>query len=127
MNPTRLPPEVAKFLYHSVDTVPELEALLIFQHDAGVALRADELSQRLYIPVRESATIAAKLLRLGLLVPAESDAFRFNSQSGDASVVQRLSELYQKHLSMIARLIHEKPSLGLREFAQAFSVKKKEE
>jgi hypothetical protein len=127
MDSTPLPSDVVQFLHDRIDTVPELEALLLMHGDPGTAWGSETLSRRLYVSVRESSLILAKLARLGLIVAAEGSACRFDPASPDAPVVQRLAESYQKQLSAIARIIHEKPALGLREFAQAFTVKRREE
>jgi len=127
MDPTALPPDVVHFLHARIDSVPELEALLLMHGDPLAAWDSGGLSERLYISVRESALILAKLARLGLVSAGEGGAFSFDRASSDAAVVERLAQSYQKHLSMIARIIHEKPALGLREFAQAFTVKQRED
>jgi len=127
MDRTPLPPDVAKFLHDRIDTVPELEALLLFQDDASVRWTAEELSGRLYVGVRESSAIMSKLARLGLIVRAEGDAYRFEQSIPEAGLVRRVAETYQKHLSLITRIIHNKPAFAVREFAQAFNMKKREE
>ena len=127
MDPTALPPDVVQFLHARIDTVPELEALLLMHGDPSGAWDSGGLSGRLYVSVRESTSILAKLARLGLVTASEGGAFRFDPASPDCAVVDRLAQSYQKHLSLIARVIHEKPALGLREFAQAFTVKRQED
>ncbi|HZP12899.1 MAG TPA: hypothetical protein VFB36_10810 [Nevskiaceae bacterium] len=122
-----MPPDLVQFLHARIDSVPELEALLLMHGNPAVAWDSGALAERLYVSVRESALILAKLARLGLVTAAEGHAFRFDRASGDAATVERLAQSYQKHLSMIARIIHDKPALGLREFAQAFTVKRRED
>jgi hypothetical protein len=122
MDADELPPDVARFILEKIDTVPELEALLLLKHTSPQGWRAGALASRLYVPPREAIAVLAKLARLGLAAAGGED-FRFNLASPDAPLLERLAVSYRTQLTAIARLIHAKPSSALREFARAFDVK----
>ncbi len=126
MNRAQLPPDVVQFLLDKVDSVPQLEALLLLHAFPETIWSRSTIGERLYVSERDVVVILAKLTRSNLLLELGDGTFRFNLQSSDAGVVRTLSEHYQKHLAAIARIIHEKPAPALREFAQAFNVTKGE-
>jgi hypothetical protein len=122
-SPDPLSADLFRFLVESVDSVPELEALLLFRDDPARSWSSADLASRLYISPRGATAIIEKLERRRWIADIDAKGrFRFCTNAPDAELIDRLSSAYAKHLSLIARVIHEKPSEGLREFAKAFRV-----
>jgi DNA-binding IclR family transcriptional regulator len=118
-----IPRDVAAFLARHIDSVPQLEALLLLWESAGQAWPAPELQARLYIQPETVQAILAGLVGSGL-VELTADGYRFPPESPQAGLVSRVAAVYRSRLVEVAGLIHSKASLGLREFARAFRIKK---
>ena len=122
-NPDQLSAQIFRFLVDHIDSVPELEALLLFQDNPARQWTSDELAGWLYVSPRSAAAILAKLQRQGWIVEGSAGAYRFCTDTAEASLIEHLSRAYARHLTLVARVIHEKPAIGIREFARAFKVK----
>lgn len=119
----RLEPKIATFIDEHIDSIPELEALLLLHETVPKTWDAASLSQRLYIPQEETEFVLLKLRRMSLVIGTESQGYYFNHAAPDAPVVVQLAAAYRSHLSAVTRLVHSKPSAGVREFARSFHIK----
>jgi hypothetical protein len=121
-----IPAHVLRFLEANIDSVPQLETLLMMfeQQDRGW-LVADVASRNYTTEQRASETLNA-LERRGLVTAQGLPAnFRFDPTREDVqAVVADLARCYQKNLSRITTYIHSKPSASITEFARAFDLKK---
>lgn len=120
-----LPREVMRFIQERIDSVPELETLLMMSEDLR-AWSAAEIARRVYVSPQKAEAILEALVRQKLVAPgATAGVFEFmptDEQERDLIATVMLS--YRKNLSLIATLIHEKASGSIREFARAFDLKK---
>jgi DNA-binding IclR family transcriptional regulator len=121
-----IPQQVLQFIAQQIDTVPQLECLLLLhQHDTRSWL-SEEIAARIYIS-RETAQGILEALVRRRLISAEGDPPRYrftSSESGSHALVSEVSRSYQRHLVPIATFIHSKASASVREFARAFDLKK---
>lgn len=121
-----IPPHVLQFIAEQIDTVPQLECLLLLhQHDSQDWL-ADHVAARIYIS-RESAHAILQTLERRRLVVSEGDPprYRFSpTEMASRELVAEVAGAYQRHLVPIATFIHSKASASVREFARAFELKK---
>ncbi len=121
-----IPVHVRRFLEENIDTVPQLETLLMMheKHDRGWSIA--DVASRNYITEQRATDTLCALLRRGLIVAEESSpGFRFNPASDDIrTLVAELAICYQRMLSAVTELIHAKPSASIKEFARAFELKK---
>jgi DNA-binding MarR family transcriptional regulator len=126
MTEPAIPQQVLQFVAEQIDTVPQLECLLLLhQHDSRDWL-ADDVAARIYIS-RDSASAILQALERRRLLASEGDPPRYRvSPSGIASreLIAEVAVAYQRHLVPIATLIHSKASASVREFARAFDLKK---
>jgi hypothetical protein len=120
---TEPPAELTEFLQRTVDSVAELEALLLAHGNPDTDWDAPSLAARLYVPERAAAEVLAALHRRGLLHQAE-DRFTYRPAS-DAlrQSVDQLAVWYPRALVAITRLIHSKPGAAVRGFADAFRLR----
>lgn len=111
----KLPEIVYHFILQSIDSVAELEGLLLARADVAVAWDAASLAGRLYIDERAAAVVLAALHRRGLL-SNDNEVFRYQPAS-DAlrESVDALAMSYPRFLIPLTNLIHSKPNLALRE------------
>ena len=119
--------EVLGFIQEHIDTVPELEALLLLWQHRPNSWKAEDLAQRLYIPVEETKAVLLDLKRKQLISvdPAEDEAFRYDLESPERNdLIRRTEELYRRQIVRISTMIHSKPSSAVRDFARAFRFTK---
>ena len=121
-----IPQHVLQFIAEQIDTVPQLECLLLLhQHDNRDWL-ADELAARIYIS-RDTASAILQSLERRHLVASEGVPPRYHlstSEKVSRELIAEVAAAYQRHLVPIATFIHSKASASVREFARAFDLKK---
>lgn len=118
-----IPDHARRFISQYIDSVGELEALLLLRALPGEAWELGKIASRLYVRETETARILARLCRNGLLVRADT-VYKFECQTEELRrVVDELAELYARQLIPITNLIHAK-SPRIREFADAFRLRK---
>lgn len=126
MSPPPISPGVIKFIADKIDTVAELETLLILSDDEGRVWSAQEVAARLYTEASNATRVLNALSRRELIVaegvPA---AYRFRpAHSDDREAFAEVAEAYRRNLVAITTYIHSKASVSIKEFARAFDLKK---
>ena len=124
-----IPDDVKAFLLQRIDSIAQLEALLLLRTNAALTWDAEALAKRLYITGQETAAILHHLQANGFLVVAEdsSGVYQYQPASSHlACMMDRVAELYARYLIPVTQLIHAKPITRVQEFADAFKLKKDE-
>jgi hypothetical protein len=123
-----IPKDLEQFILDKIDSVAQLEALLLMRTNADQEWRAATLAKRLYISENETAAILMVLAGQGFLeADADKLSFRYGPNSPKLRVMlDRLAELYAKQLVPVTNLIHSKPKSRVQEFADAFRFRKDE-
>jgi hypothetical protein len=121
-----IPAHVLRFLEQNIDTVPQLETLLMMSETPDRSWTIADVAARNYITEQSAADTLNALHRRGLVSSEEpAPRFRFNPSTDEVrAAIADLARCYQKSLSRIATLIHAKPSASVKEFARAFDLKK---
>jgi hypothetical protein len=117
-----IPAELRDFIARHIDSVGQLEALLLLRDNAERGWSASELAARLYVAEAEAAAILAHLAVQGF-VTVKGETVQYDRQARQAGMVDRLAETYARQLIPITNLIHAKPR-GIRAFADAFKLKR---
>ena len=116
----QLPDDVRAFVLRHIDSVAELEALLLTRSAAHQDWAVAEIARRLYVTEPEAASVVRALHRRGLLSQA-GDAFRYQPKTDELRRdVDALAAAYPRFLIPLTKLIHSKPPASLRDFADAF-------
>lgn len=122
--------DVYEFLLENIDTVPHLEALILFWNSRPVWWSCEEMASRLYIPKEDVARLLQDLVRLRLVVQSETSPPRFSydsrSKEQDAMMLQ-VDEAYRRDLVRISTMLHTKASPAVRDFARAFRFRKEQQ
>ena len=129
MERSELPADVVQFIAAQIDTVPHLEALLLFWESAPRTWTADEIAARIYVARDVAVQILQDLERRRLVRIAEGAAERFvYDPAWDATgdFMARVAETYRQNLIRVAQSIHARAPSAVREFARAFEIKKEE-
>jgi hypothetical protein len=129
MSPEEIPDDVFAFIEQRIDSVPQLEALLLLWGDPTRAWSTPELAARIYVELDVAARVLEALERrqLARVSPEPGERYVYDP-AWDASGKQmtRIAEAYRRHVVLIATFIHSGASPAVREFARAFDFKKKD-
>jgi hypothetical protein len=118
-----VPDELRDFILRHLDSVAHLEALLLLRANPDEDWDVARTAKRLYSGEPEIAEVLARLCADGLLTCNEG-LYRYRCQSADlATTVDRLAELYARHLIPVTNMIHAK-TRRIREFADAFKFRR---
>lgn len=122
-----IPDEVAQFVLDKIDSVAQLEALLLLRNNRETDWTVEALAARLYIQHEQTAHLLGVLQSQGFVVSKGTDRalYRYEPASQELqAMLDRLAEIYAKHLVPVTNLIHSKPKPRIQEFADAFRLRK---
>jgi hypothetical protein len=120
-----IPNEVEQFLLAAIDTVPHLEALLIFQNPNSV-WSVEDLAARIYVGTPQAAAVLEDLTRRQLVTRLEQSPAKYQyiaRSPAQTEILHKVAHAYRTQLVQVARFIHSKPSASVRDFARAFRLK----
>jgi hypothetical protein len=123
-----IPATVLQFVLRRIDTVAELETLLIMSAEDARVWSVEEIANRIYTAAPSAAAVLHALEQKHLIGASEDGKhFRFSPASEDErQIISETALAYRAHLIAITTLIHKKASGPVQEFARAFSLKKDE-
>jgi DNA-binding IclR family transcriptional regulator len=122
-----LPAHVLRFLVDRIESVPHLEALLLLWQSPERDWSLEEIATRVYVPRDAAAQLLADLARHGMvkIEPGAPHSYRYAVDWEEGKrLMPDVASTYARQLVRVAQLIHSKASLGVREFARAFQIKK---
>jgi hypothetical protein len=116
-----------EFILDHIDSVPHLEALMLFWNSRPVGWTCEEIASRLYAPPEQVLALLRDLVRLHLVqesaaAPAKFSYFPRSEEQND--LMQRVDEAHRRDLVRISTMVHSKASSPVREFARAFRFRK---
>ncbi|HUQ10672.1 MAG TPA: hypothetical protein VM146_10195 [Steroidobacteraceae bacterium] len=128
MTTVDIPAAVLQFILKRINTVAELETLLIVSAEEGREWSVEDIASRIYAATPSAAAVLHALEQTHLVRSTEGGSrFRFSpADEEERQVVVQTAVAYRTHLIPIATLIHRKASAPVQEFARAFSLKKDE-
>jgi hypothetical protein len=121
-----IPADIRQFILNRIDSIAQLEALLLLRSDPRMEWSVEVVAQRLYISEHETALILVRLCAEGFLIAhnSQSSSYQyFPSSSRLKEIVDRLADSYSKHLVPVTNLIHGKSKNRIQEFADAFRLR----
>lgn len=125
-----IPEDVRQFILDKINSVAELEGLLLLRREADIGWDSGKLTQGLYTTPQQTEEVLAHLYSQGFLAVKESEPPTYSYQPASpelAEMVDRVAEIYSKYLIPITNLIHSKPQTKVQQFADAFKFRKKED
>ena len=115
--------DIREFILANIDSIAQLEALLLLRNSPNELWDCAKAARRLYITERECHEALARLFAAGLLSRSEG-SYRYTDIGAEqATMVDRVADAYARHLIRVTNIIHQKPR-RIREFAEAFKFKK---
>ena len=121
--------QIDRFLMQEIDSIPQLEALLLLWRERPRTCSREELAGALYIAPEVADQVVRHLLQHRLIANAGVAPGRYAillETPEKESLVADLAELYRRELVRVTNLIHGKASRAVRDFASAFRFKKEE-
>jgi hypothetical protein len=116
-----------EYILEYVDSVPHLEAMILFWNSRPVGWTCDELASRLYIPAEKVGGVIRDLVRLQVVQehPGPREKFSYFPRSDEQNnLMLRIDDAYRRDLVRISTMLHSKASSPVREFARAFRFRK---
>ena len=123
-------PDPYQFLHDNVDSVPQLESLILLWNSRPVGWTEEELASRLYTPPEQVRQVLRDLMRLQIVqeIPGPPVKYSYLPRSEEQDDLMRaIDNAYRRDLVRISTMIHSKASSPVREFAKAFRFKKDRE
>ena len=119
-----IPPEVRRLILEAIDSVPELEALLLLRDTPAQCWTPDSASSRLYVSRTVAAYTLDVLAQRGFLEQT-AQGFVYRPVAAEiAQTVDGLARTYAVALVAVTKLIHAKPGPSVLDFARAFRLRK---
>lgn len=122
-----IPQDVRQFVLDRIDSVAQLEALLLLRSQREQGWSCETISSRLYIDSKQAADILKKLCADHFAAAEDSSLTLYFYRPGSdelRQMIDRLAELYSRHLVPVTNLIHGKSKSRVQEFADAFRFRK---
>src|SRR4051812_30266317 len=120
MTRAEIPPAVLDFVVKRIDTVNELETLLIMSAEESRSWSVDDIAARIYVAKPSAAAVLHALQQQRLVAADQAGTlFRFSPASeAEREAILQTAVAYRVHLIAIATLIHKKASGPVQEFAR---------
>ena len=123
-----LPEDVHRFLYQNIDSVEQLEVLLLLRRVADRRWTADEVARELYSHPSSILHRMSSLAGRGLLRELEPACYQYAPRSTELhDTVTRVAETYRERRVAVITLIASKPIENVRAFSDAFRFRRKKE
>ena len=122
-----IPQAVHDFLASEIESVLELEVLLLLQGSAPRGWSAEQLATTLKIDPDWAGGLLVKFAQRGLLARRDEPAPRYAYAPASAELdaaVRAVADAYATHRVRIIGLIFSKPTSNLKSFAEAFRLRR---
>lgn len=124
MDDTAIPDDIRDFILNFVDSIAHIEALMLLRRDPEISWNAASLAARLYISVDDAKRVLEELGARGLLM-VNNEVYRYGCASPELkAMVDRLARIYAAQLIAVTNLVHAKTSSRIKQFADAFRLRK---
>jgi hypothetical protein len=118
-----VPEHIRAFVARHVDSVAQLEALLLLRSHPMEKWDVSTLARRLYIGEEEMLALLAHL-RADDFVRVSEGIYHYECATEEKRrAVDAVADFYSRHLIPVTHLIHSKPR-RIRQFADAFRLKR---
>ena len=118
-----IPDDLREFILQHIDSITQLEALLLLRANASEAWDVAKAKARLYTVEDEVTRVLERLFADGFLAQ-DGNGYRYQCKESEAATkVDRLAALYATHLIPVTNMIHDKLR-HVRAFADAFRFRK---
>lgn len=122
-----IPEEVRRFVLQCIDSVEQLEVLLLLHRSPAVVWSPEAVATTLYSNPDSIARRLAGLHARGLLSVTEASSYRYLPKTPElAATVTLLADTYRQRRVAVITVIASKPMENVRAFSDAFRLRKKD-
>ena len=118
---------IRTFIDQNVESVAQLEALLLMRRDPQRSWDAAEIAKALYIPPTQAGMLLGEFSSRGFVKPIAASNQRYSFGPSNAQIEEVITEIAQAHhdrpVALIS-LIYSKPLNKVQTFADAFRLRK---
>jgi hypothetical protein len=115
---------VQQFVLRHIDSIEQLEVLLLLRAQPGRAFTAVEVSRDLRTAPASADRRMASLAESGLLAAEGSGAYRYAPRTGELDAAAgELAEAYSVRRIAVTTLVYSRPLDQVRTFADAFKIR----
>ncbi|HUG66491.1 MAG TPA: hypothetical protein VMM76_01990 [Pirellulaceae bacterium] len=121
------PLELRQFIDRNVESIVQLETLLLLRRDPSRGWNADQIAKSLYISAEMSRALIADLSGRGFVKPLPSAEAMYSYQPADPEadlLIGQLAKFYDERRVAVISLIYSKPVNKVQTFADAFRLRK---
>ena len=122
MSEEPIPENIRQFIVNKIDSIAHLEAILLFHSSPEHVFQTEEIANRLYVREREARALLKDLEKSEFII-RNGDGYQYRSSPDLNPQISELSETYARCLIPTTRLIHEKASKKIQQFANAFKFR----
>jgi hypothetical protein len=123
------PAEIEQFIGQHIESLAQLEMLLLLRKESDRSWSCFDLARQLYIAPDVCTGITADLERRGFVLrdAADSNLVRYRSGGpGLDQLIDQLAALYQQRRVAVITLIYSKPVKKVQTFADAFRLRREQ-
>jgi hypothetical protein len=127
--PEKIPPEILQFIDQNIESIAQLEALLLLQQDPQRAWDAEEIAKALYITPEMASSLLADMGKRGFaqVVPPSRARYAYRTSSSETDqLVNQLAAVYHDRRVAVTSLIYSRPLNKVQTFADAFRLRKED-
>jgi len=106
---SRVSDDVRNFIVERIDSVAQIEALLLVRSNPGLRFSAADVAQRLYIGRPQTDEALGGLCGSGVLTRAGESYGLDGVAPQTLALIDRLLEAYAHHLIPVTNIVHSKP------------------
>lgn len=125
-----IPNDIKQFLVENIESILQLEALLLLRRHQDQKLNCETIAGKLYVGPFDIAGALRKLVGRGLIVTevrGKISVFQYNyTNQVVVQTVDRVADLYTKYLIPVTNFIHQRPLKNLQDFSDAFKLSEDE-
>lgn len=130
MSLSAIPTNIQRFISTCIDSVPQLEAILLLRDDPEIQWDSKMMAQRLFVSEKQTAEILNRISEVGLATQRldHHGFYHYHPQSEELrEMVNGLAKIYAKNLIEVTDLIHSKTNKQAQQFGEAFKWRKEKE
>jgi DNA-binding MarR family transcriptional regulator len=120
------PAEIEQFIGQHIESLAQLETLLVLRREPGRSWSCADLARQLYVTADVCTGIVGDLERRGFVLrDAKIDSIQYRSAGAEADqIIDQLACLYQQRRVAIITQIYSKPVKKVQTFADAFRFRR---
>jgi hypothetical protein len=123
-----LPEDVGQFLHQNIDSVEQLEVLLLLWRTPERGWTSQEVAIEIYSHPSSVVRRLVLLLGQGLLREQEPGCYQYAPRTAELHhTVTQLNQVYRERRVAVITLIASKPIENVRAFSDAFRIRRKKE